>query len=171
MNAALAYIGLGANLGQPETTLHKALEAINEWPGVQTLVSSGLYRSAPVNAPGPVYTNAVAAIRTTLAPLPLLAALREIEVAFGRERHFRNAPRTLDLDLLLYETLCFQTPSLTVPHPRMHERAFVLKPLQELAGHNLMIGRQNIAQWLALCSDQACEPIEQNPQTIPSERI
>lgn len=159
MSKALAYIGLGANLGQPEVTLQQAMQALKDRPGVKELTSSKLYRSAPVNAPGPIYVNAVAAVHTTLAPLPLLGVLRQIEAAFGRERHFKNAPRTLDLDLLLYDTLCFETPTLTVPHPRMHQRAFVLKPLIELTGDSLMIQQRTIGQWLDQCNDQACEPI------------
>ena len=159
MSKALAYIGLGANLGQPESTLRQALQTLKDSRGIDGIVSSSLYRSAPVNAPGPIYVNAVAAIHTSLAPLPLLAVLRDIEMTFGRQRHFRNAPRTLDLDLLLYDDLCFETPSLTVPHPRMHERAFVLMPLIEIASAGLKIQHQTIEQWLDQCKDQPCEPI------------
>jgi 2-amino-4-hydroxy-6-hydroxymethyldihydropteridine diphosphokinase len=102
-------------------------------PGTRLLRVSSLYRSAPVDAGGPDYLNAVAELDTTLAPLELLHALQRIEQAAGRERPYRNAPRTLDLDLLLYGTLRLDSAELTVPHPRMGERAFVLLPLAELA--------------------------------------
>jgi 2-amino-4-hydroxy-6-hydroxymethyldihydropteridine diphosphokinase len=160
MSQAQAYIGLGANLGQPQHTLAQALALLAQHSAIQTLSHSRLYRSAPVNAPGPVYVNAVAAIQTTLAPLPLLDLLRQTELAFGRERHFKNAPRTLDLDLLLYEQLSVDTPTLTLPHPRMHLRAFVLKPLAELTGPDLQLTQQPLDSWLAACADQCCEPIE-----------
>ena len=131
--ATRAWIGLGANLGQPQAALRQAVHALAALPGTQVLRTSSLYRSAPVDAGGPDYFNAVAEIATLLEPHPLLAALQAIEHGAGRERPYRNAPRTLDLDLLLYGDLRITSPQLTVPHPRMHERAFVLRPLAELA--------------------------------------
>jgi 2-amino-4-hydroxy-6-hydroxymethyldihydropteridine diphosphokinase len=131
--ATRAWVGLGANLGQPQTALRQAVHALAALPGTQVLRTSSLYRSAPVDALGPDYLNAVVEIATTLSPHALLAALQTIEQAAGRERPYRNAPRTLDLDLLLYGTQHIATPDLTVPHPRMFERAFVLRPLAELA--------------------------------------
>lgn len=156
MSFATAYVGLGANLGDPAKTLGQALETLAQTPGVLSVRASRLYRSDPVEAPGPAYINAVTRITTTLAPLPLLEALRTIETQFGRERHFRNAPRTLDLDLLTYDKLEFSTPTLTVPHPRMHLRAFVIKPLIELAGQDAVINGQTLEQWLAACLNQPC---------------
>ena len=128
-----ALIGLGANLGDARAALRSAVQAMAALPGTRLLRVSSLYRSAPVDAGGPDYLNAVAELDTTLAPLELLHALQRIEQAAGRERPYRNAPRTLDLDLLLYGTLRLDSAELTVPHPRMGERAFVLLPLAELA--------------------------------------
>lgn len=130
---ALAYIGLGANLGDRGQALALAVHAMAQLTGTQVAAVSSLYVSAPVDAGGPDYLNAVAALHTTLAPLELLHALQAIELAAGRERPYRNAPRTLDLDVLLYGDLQLNTPELTVPHPRIAERAFVLQPLAELA--------------------------------------
>ena len=130
---ARAWIGLGANLGERDAALRQAVRAIAALPGTQVLHVSSLYRSAPVDAGGPDYLNAVAEIATPLDAHALLAALQAIEQGAGRERPYRNAPRTLDLDLLLYSTQHIATPDLTVPHPRMFERAFVLRPLAELA--------------------------------------
>lgn len=159
MSTATAYIGMGANLGDAQATLAQALETLRHTAGVIEVHSSHFYRSDPVDAPGPVYVNAVARLTTTLAPLPLLAALRSTETQFGRERHFRNAPRTLDLDLLLYDELEFSTPTLVVPHPRLHLRAFVLKPLIELGAQNTVIEGKKVSDWLTACIEQCCEPI------------
>ena len=128
-----AYIGLGANLGDAQQALRLAMARLGAVPGVRLLQASSLYRSAPVDASGPDYLNAVAQIATTLNAPQLLAALQTIEQAAGRERPYRNAPRTLDLDLLLYGHARIASPGLTVPHPRMGERAFVLLPLREIA--------------------------------------
>jgi 2-amino-4-hydroxy-6-hydroxymethyldihydropteridine diphosphokinase len=128
-----AFIGLGANLGGAQGTLQDALRGIAQLPGTQFVRSSRVYRSAPVDAGGPDYFNAVAEVRTELTAPLLLAGLQALEQAAGRERPYRNAPRTLDLDLLLYGDARIASAALTVPHPRMRERAFVLLPLQELA--------------------------------------
>lgn len=159
MSTAIAYIGLGANLGDPESTLTGAIKTLENTPGILQVQHSGLYQSDPVNAPGPTYVNAVAKLITTLAPLPLLQTLRALETQHGRERSFRNAPRTLDLDLLLYDQLEFDTPTLIVPHPRMHSRAFVLKPLIELAGEALEIQKIPVSDWLTACTDQFCSKL------------
>ena len=127
------FVGLGANLGDAAATLRAAFEALDGLPGTHCVARSSLYRSAPVDAQGPAYLNAVAQLHTRLLPAALLKALQAIEDRFGRERPYRNAPRTLDLDLLLYGERCIVTPLLTVPHPRLHERAFVLAPLAEIA--------------------------------------
>jgi len=129
----MAWIGLGANLGDACSALRMAVQALDTLPDAQVLRVSALYRSAPVDACGPDFLNAVAALSTTLAPLPLLYALQAIENAAGRQRPWRNAPRTLDLDLLLYGDEQIESAELTLPHPRMYERAFVLLPLTELA--------------------------------------
>ena len=127
------FVGLGANLGDAVATVRAALQALDEMPGTRCVARSALYRSAPIDAQGSDYVNAVAQLHTRLSPVALLEQLQTIEERFGRERPFRNAPRTLDLDLLLYGQRRIATLQLTVPHPRMHERAFVLVPLAEIA--------------------------------------
>lgn len=129
-----AYVGLGANLGADLLgTLTAAAQALAGLPGTQLAALSGVWRSAPVDAGGPDFLNAVAALDTVLSPIELLDALQAIEHAHGRERPYRNAPRTLDLDLLLYGQAVLHSPRLTLPHPRLVERAFVLRPLLEIA--------------------------------------
>lgn len=127
------FIGLGANLGELHATLEAALAAVAALPQTRVLAVSSAWRSAPVGADGPDYLNAVAELRTGLEPLALLEALLAIEQQHGRERPYRHAPRTLDLDLLLYGDQVMDTPRLQLPHPRLHQRAFVLRPLLELA--------------------------------------
>lgn len=129
-----AYVGLGANLGaDPGATLTQAALHLAALPGTRVAALSSVWRSAPVEAQGPDFLNAVVALDTGLAPLPLLDALQAIEQAHGRERPYRNAPRTLDLDLLLYGDIVLDSPRLILPHPRLGERAFVLRPLLEVA--------------------------------------
>lgn len=127
-----ACIALGANLGDAAQALRDALAALDAHPGVRVLRTSGFYRTAPVDAGGPDFINAVALVATTLTAPSLLAALQGIEQSAGRLRPYRNAPRTLDLDLLTYGTARIDSPVLTVPHPRMMDRAFVLVPLREV---------------------------------------
>ncbi|GAB1434817.1 hypothetical protein MASR2M32_10370 [Sphaerotilus sulfidivorans] len=127
-----AVIGLGANLGELDATLDAACAAIAALPHSRWLGVSGRWCSRPVDSSGPDYLNAVAAIETRLVPRELLAALQAIENAHGRERPWRNAPRTLDLDVLLIDDLASDDPVLLLPHPRLLERAFVLLPLLEL---------------------------------------
>ena len=126
-------MALGANLGDARATVAQALRALRQLPATRVTATSSLYRSAPVDAYGPDFINAVAQLETQLAPLDLLVALQRLEDAAGRERPYRNAPRTLDLDLLLHGDTTMDTPTLTLPHPRMWERAFVLVPLAEIA--------------------------------------
>ncbi len=145
----LAYVGLGANLGDAGAALQTALSRLAQAPGVLACRSSGLYRSAPVDATGPDYLNAVAELRTTLSAMDVLALLQALENQAGRERPYPNAPRTLDLDLLLYGDACIQAPTLEVPHPRLWGRAFVLLPLAELAPERVS------AEALASVQDQA----------------
>ncbi|WP_317204067.1 2-amino-4-hydroxy-6-hydroxymethyldihydropteridine diphosphokinase [Janthinobacterium sp.] len=130
---SVAYIGVGANLGDARGNVADALARLARLPGGALQAVSGLYRTAPIDAGGADYINAVARLTTTLSAAALLRALHDIEDAHGRERPYRNAPRTLDLDLLLYDAERIATPALQVPHPRMHQRAFVLAPLLELA--------------------------------------
>jgi len=129
-----AYVGLGANLGTDiAAALTQAALSLAALPGTRVAALSSVWRSAPVDAGGPDFLNAVVALDTTLAPMDLLDALQAIEQAHGRERPYRNAPRTLDLDLLLHDDVVMDTPRLTLPHPRLGERAFVLRPLLEIA--------------------------------------
>ena len=132
MIGARVYVGLGANLGDRGEALLQALHAMAALPQTQLLAVSSLYSSAPVDATGPDYLNAVAALQTQQSPEAFLQALQTVELAAGRERPYRNAPRTLDLDILLWGNAQLDTPALTVPHPRMYERAFVLLPLAQL---------------------------------------
>jgi 2-amino-4-hydroxy-6-hydroxymethyldihydropteridine diphosphokinase len=127
------FVSLGANLGDAQASVRAAIEALDGLPGTRCFARSGLYRSAPMDGDGPDYVNAVVELRTNLQPEALLAALQAIERRFGRERPYRNAPRTLDLDLLLYGQRRITCDTLEVPHPRMHQRAFVLLPLAEIA--------------------------------------
>jgi 2-amino-4-hydroxy-6-hydroxymethyldihydropteridine diphosphokinase len=128
-----AWVALGANLGDAPQAVRDAIAAIGELPGTTLTKQSSLYRTAPVDSSGPDYINAVVEIATPLTAPALLAALQAIEQAAGRERPYRNAPRTLDLDILLYGSASINSPTLTIPHPRMHERAFVLVPLAQIA--------------------------------------
>ena len=129
----LAFVGLGANLGSAVHAVRDAIAALAATPGVSLVQTSSLYRSAPVEATGPDYINAVACVTTTLTAPALLHVLQAIEQGAGRERPYRNAPRTLDLDLLLFGEARISSPDLTVPHPRMETRAFVLLPLSEIS--------------------------------------
>jgi 2-amino-4-hydroxy-6-hydroxymethyldihydropteridine diphosphokinase len=158
MPANLAYIGLGANLGDARAVVSRAAAAIAALPGIQTLRLSPLYRSAPVDALGPDYINAVAQLRTSLSARALLAALQKIEAEFGRERAYRNAPRTLDLDILLYGTETIDEGDLIIPHPRMHLRAFVLRPLLDL-DPCIALPQGNAQELLAACGHQELQAL------------
>jgi len=128
-----AYIGLGANLGDARAAVLAATQSIAALPHTTVVARSALYRSAPVQAQGPDFINAVVGVDTRLNAPDLLAGLQQIELEAGRQRPYKNAPRTLDLDLLLYGQARISSVTLTVPHPRMGERAFVLLPLAEIA--------------------------------------
>ncbi|WP_427915350.1 2-amino-4-hydroxy-6-hydroxymethyldihydropteridine diphosphokinase [Ramlibacter sp. MMS24-I3-19] len=132
-DAVTAYVGIGANLGDARAAVLAAIDALGQLPHTTVAARSSLYRTAPVDATGPDFVNAVAAIDTRLTAPDLLAALQQLELEAGRERPWRNAPRTLDLDLLLYGQARIESAALVVPHPRMRERAFVLVPLAEIA--------------------------------------
>jgi len=127
------YAGLGANLGHARQSLDAAILAIGTLPETWLVGRSSFYQSAPFQAVGPDYINAVVHLQTRLNAIELLRAFQNVENLAGRERPYRNAPRTLDIDLLLYGDGNIQSPALQVPHPRMRERAFVLLPLSELA--------------------------------------
>jgi 2-amino-4-hydroxy-6-hydroxymethyldihydropteridine diphosphokinase len=131
--AVTAYIGIGANLGDAQKTVRSAVERLASLPQTRLLGSSSLYRTAPHGAAGPDYINAVASVETCLDAQGLLTHLQNLEAETGRERPYPNAPRTLDLDLLLFGAERISSNRLEVPHPRMWERAFVLVPLAELA--------------------------------------
>ena len=157
----LAYVGLGANIGEPRRQLRIALKELNSLPKTRMTATSGLYRSAPLGyLDQPEFLNAVVELDTELPPEALLDNLQQIEKAHGRERPFAGAPRTLDLDLLLYGDAALATPRLTVPHPRMHERAFVLKPLAEIAPQATIPGRGKARELLSACRDQLAERID-----------
>jgi len=127
------YAGLGANLGHARQSIDSAILALGKLPETLLVGRSSFYQSAPFQADGPDYTNAVVHLRTRLNAIDLLRAFQSVEDLAGRERPYHNAPRKLDIDLLLYGDGNIQSPELQVPHPRMHERAFVLLPLSELA--------------------------------------
>jgi len=151
----IAWIGIGANLGDARANVLDAIERLARLPGARLLQASSLYRTAPIDSSGDDYINAVASLDTELDAHALLHALLAIEQAHGRERPYRNAPRTLDLDLLLAgDQVIMDAPTLIVPHPRMHERAFVLAPLAELAPDLVIPGHGDVASLLAHVADQ-----------------
>jgi len=130
----IAYVGIGSNLDDPRRQVLNAFSDLDSLPHTRVVKKSSLYRTAPMgHADQPDFINAVAQLETGLPAERLLAELQALEQRHGRKRSFPNAPRTLDLDVLLYGNARIQSDTLTVPHPRMHERAFVLKPLLEIA--------------------------------------
>lgn len=154
-----ALVGLGANLGDARATLQAALGALAALPGCRLEACSSFYRSAPIEAGGPDFLNAVALLDAPLPSGVLLAALHGIERAHGRERPYLNAPRTLDLDLLLHGQAQHATPALCLPHPRLHRRAFVLLPLLELCPALRVPGLGALASWLPQVADQRIERV------------
>jgi len=154
----VAYVGLGSNIGEPRRQLTEAIIAMSGLPETRLARHSSFYRTAPIGfADQPEFLNAVAALDTRLAPGALLEGLQGIERRHHRERSFPNAPRTLDLDLLLFGDEQIARPGLTVPHPRMHERAFVLAPLVEIAPEIAIPGRGRASELLAACKGQTVE--------------
>jgi 2-amino-4-hydroxy-6-hydroxymethyldihydropteridine diphosphokinase len=150
-----AYVALGANIGEPVQHLRAAVLDLDALPGTTVVARSSLYRSAPVGlVDQPDFINAVVAVDTALEPLDLLHALLAIEARHGRVRSVPNAPRTLDLDLLLHGTATMTSPALTLPHPRMHERAFVLLPLVEIAPEVVLPGLGPAAGFLPAVANQ-----------------
>ena len=160
--SSTAYIGLGGNLQDPEGHLAQGFADLATLPQSHLTGRSRLYRSAPMGfLEQPDFVNAVARISTALSPEALLDALLAIEVRHGRRREFPNAPRTLDLDILLYDAQRLSTPRLTIPHPRMGHRAFVLRPLQELAPDLDIPGQGSLSALLSQCADQRVTPLEE----------
>lgn len=154
------YIALGSNLGVSAEALDGALAKLDALPDTRVLLVSPWYRSAAMGGPAdqPDYLNAVCEIATGLEPRPLLDALHRIEHHFGRERRVRWGPRTLDLDIVWYENLMSSDPELTLPHPRAHERAFVIRPLADIAP-NLILQGQTMSHWLEQTRNQAVSPL------------
>ena len=155
-----AFVALGANLADPVTQVRSALVALSSLPESRVLLTSSLYRTAPIGVRGqPDFINAVAALETSLTAQAFLTALFAIEKQFGRRRDYHNAPRTLDLDLLLYDTEIINTPELQLPHPRMHLRAFVLAPLLEISPDCVIPGLGKASDWLPTVSHQHIEKL------------
>lgn len=159
-----AFVALGANLGDPVLTVRSAIDALLDIPDARHIATSSLYRTAPVGLQHqPDFINAVVALEVDAAVLQaptLLETLFDIEARFGRVRSIKNAPRTLDLDLLLFGDLACSEPGLTLPHPRMIERAFVLAPLAEIAPALSLPGHGPIADLLSRVSDQKIQRLQ-----------
>ena len=154
----LAYVALGSNLGDPRQQVLDAIDALAALPGSRLLRRSPLYRTPPWGVlEQPHFVNAVAALQTTRAPDELLDALLEIEQRAGRVRSLRNGPRTLDLDLLHVEGVQWHDERLTLPHPRLAERAFVLLPLADIAPALHLPGLGTVAELLARVDRAGCE--------------
>lgn len=156
---AKAYVALGANLGQAQQALKDVIDRINEEDEVAVIKTSSFYKTAPIDSSGPDYINAVIEIKTELTAEQLLHRLLEIEKEFGRVRPvgIHNAPRTMDLDLLLFEDEVRQCEFLTLPHPRMHERAFVLVPLCEISPEVVIPGKGLAKNYLKSVAEQGIE--------------
>lgn len=161
-----AFVGVGANLGDAAATVRAALRALGALPQTRLIACSSLYRSAPLLACGPDFVNAVAELCTTLPALALLHRMQHIEQGFGRVRSVRNAPRTLDLDLLLHGGNVMNNDTLTLPHPRLHLRAFVLLPLAELDPGLTLPGLGPLEPWLRRAADQVIERLAASPTKV-----
>ncbi len=157
----IAYIALGANLGDPLKALPEVIDVIDRVEGITMTGQSRFYSTAPIDSSGPDYTNAVIRVETTIEPEELLQTLLSIEKDFGRQRPvgIHNAPRTMDLDLLLYGDLQWATETLILPHPRMHERAFVLVPLADIDDEVEIIGKGCVKDLLPTVADQMIRPL------------
>jgi len=159
--AEIVYIGLGSNLENPRDQVQRALVELGQIPGTRVDCHSSLYLSAPLGPEDqPDYVNAVARLSTELQPLPLLDALQRIEQKHGRVRERHWGPRTLDLDILLYGDHCIDLPRLLVPHPHMHQRGFVLKPLLEIAPDLCVPGRGPLVELAAMHDELHTTPVE-----------
>lgn len=157
------FVALGSNMNSPASQVIRAFQAIDNLPGTRLIKQSSLYQSAPVGyANQPDFINAVAEISTQLSPDDLLAALLNIEHAAGRERPFANAPRVLDCDLLLYGEMVIHTEKLTLPHPRMHERGFVLLPLAEIAPDLVIPNHGNVVKLALAHQNQSIKKLNEH---------
>jgi len=157
---ARAFVGVGANLGDAAAQVRAAIGALAALPGTRLVAASSLYRTAPLGyADQPDFVNAAVLLETALAPRALLEALQAVEARSGRARSFKDAPRVLDLDLLLYGGELLQEPDLVVPHPRLHSRAFALAPVVEIDPDAVIPGRGPAKEWLARCANQRVERI------------
>lgn len=153
-----AFVALGSNLEDPQHQVLRALAELDSLPETRVIAKSALYRTAPVGYDNqPDFINAAAEVSTTLEPLALLRALLALETAHGRERPFPNAPRVLDLDLLMYDEMQLHDPELTLPHPRLHERGFVLFPLADIAADVNVPGQGRVRDLLRSLPDQGVE--------------
>ncbi|BBB58928.1 2-amino-4-hydroxy-6-hydroxymethyldihydropteridine diphosphokinase [Undibacterium sp. KW1] len=153
------FIGIGANLGDARASVSKAIDALAQLPDTTLVARSALFGSAPIDSSGDDYVNAVAELTTSLSAADLLQHLQAIELAHGRERPYRNAPRTLDLDLLLYGDEEINTADLQVPHPRMTERAFVLLPLLQLSADISIPGKGRAQDYVAAVAEQRIQEL------------
>ncbi|HEX5353113.1 MAG TPA: 2-amino-4-hydroxy-6-hydroxymethyldihydropteridine diphosphokinase [Rhodanobacteraceae bacterium] len=155
-----AYVALGSNLDDPRAQVERGFEAIDDLPHTSLHARSRLYRTRPWGIAGqPDFVNAVARVETSLSPRDLLDSLLAIEIRAGRVRGPRNGPRTLDLDLLLYGEAELEEPGLTIPHPRLQERAFVLLPLADVANDLEVPGQGRVADLLARVDTAGCVPL------------
>lgn len=153
-----AFVALGSNLEDPQHQVLRALAELDSLPQTRVIAKSALYRTAPLGYDNqPDFINAAAEVSTTLEPVALLRALLALETAHGRERPFPNAPRVLDLDLLLYDDQELHDPELTLPHPRLHERGFVLFPLADIAADVNVPGQGRVRDLLRSLPDQGVE--------------
>lgn len=159
MKGVTAYIGIGANLGDARATVEAALARLAQLPQTRLTGQSSLFRTAPIDASGDDFINGVARIDTQLSGQALLEQLQALEEMAGRERPYPNAPRTLDLDLLLYGEQTIQTATLTVPHPRMTARAFVLIPLLQIDPFIAIPGKGAAHQFVPAVAGQAIQKI------------
>jgi 2-amino-4-hydroxy-6-hydroxymethyldihydropteridine diphosphokinase len=156
----VAYLGLGANLGDARQTLKDAVVCLAQQHAITVLAKSSLYRTAPIDAGGDDYFNLAVKLETALPVRHLLALCHKIELHFGRERPYRNAPRTLDLDILLFGEHCIDEPDLTVPHPRLTERAFALVPLVEMEPSLIIPQRGRAQDFLDAVAAQRIEKVK-----------
>lgn len=161
VSAVPAYVGIGANLGDAIESVRQAIAAMHHIAQTTWVASSSLYASAPVDATGPDFINAVVRLDTRLDAESLLKHLQDIERQYGRERPFRNAPRTLDLDLLLMGSTQMHSATLELPHPRLTQRAFVLEPLLELDAGLVIPGKGPASAYLEKVADQVITRIKQ----------
>jgi 2-amino-4-hydroxy-6-hydroxymethyldihydropteridine diphosphokinase len=157
---ALAFIGLGGNIGDTKQLIKDAIVCLAQHPELRILTRSCMYQSAPVDAEGDDYINAVISLETQISPEELLRICQQVELSFGRERPYLNAPRTLDLDVLAYDQIAINNDALTIPHPRMIERSFVLCPLLEIAPDIDLPGFGKLTKYIPNVKHQRIEKVK-----------